>query len=97
MKNELKENGDLVLFENKKIRRQEYKGEWYYSIVDIIEILTESKDSGAYWRKLKQRLKEEDFSESVTNCHELKFPSKKREKNIKQIVLIKEELIKNEE
>ena len=83
MNNELEKNGDLVLFENKKIRRQEYDGEWLYSIVDVIEILTESKDAGAYWRKLKQRLNEEDFSESVTNCHELKLPSKKDGKKYK--------------
>ncbi len=62
-----------------------------------IEILTESKDAGAYWRKLKQRLKEEDFSESVTNCHELKLPSKKDGKKHKTDCTNKEELIKNEE
>ena len=39
MNTEIKENKELVLFESRKIRRQEYKGEWYYSIVDIIEIL----------------------------------------------------------
>lgn len=76
MSTELKETKDLVLFENQKIRRKEYKGEWYYSVVDIIEILTESVNAGAYWRKLKQRLNEEG-NESVTNCHELKLPSKK--------------------
>ena len=79
MKNELKEDNNLVLFENKKIRKQEYNGEWYYSVVDVIEILTESKDAGAYWRKLKQRLIEEG-NESVTSCHELKLPSKKDRK-----------------
>ena len=83
MKNELEENKELVLFENQKIRRQKYNSEWYYSVVDVIEILTESKDAGAYWRKLKQRLKEEEFSESVTNCHELKLPSKKDGKKYK--------------
>lgn len=73
--NEIKESKELVLFENNKIRRQMYNGEWYYSIIDIIEILTESKDSSAYWRKLKQRLNEEG-NESVTNCHGLKMLSK---------------------
>ena len=73
--NEIKESKELVLFENNKIRRQMYNGEWYYSIIDIIEILTESKDSSAYWRKLKQRLNEEGH-ESVTNCHGLKMLSK---------------------
>lgn len=44
---EVKKN-DMVLFESKKIRKQKYDGEWYYSIVDIITILTESKDPTAY-------------------------------------------------
>lgn len=76
METKVKENKELVLFENKKIRRQEYNNEWYYSVVDIMEILSESDDPGAYWRKLKQRLNDEG-NESVTNCHELKLPSKK--------------------
>jgi hypothetical protein len=45
---------------------------WYFSIVDIIAALTESVDAGAYWHKLKERLKKEG-SETVTNCHSLKM------------------------
>ncbi len=45
---------------------------WYFAIVDVISVLTESIDSHAYWRKLKQRLKEEG-NETVTNCHALKL------------------------
>ena len=45
--------------------------EWYFSIIDVVRILTESKDPNAYWRKLKQRLKAEG-NETVTNCHALK-------------------------
>jgi prophage antirepressor len=82
MDTELTENKELVLFKNSKIRRQEYNGEWFYSIVDIIGILTESKDANAYWRKLKQRLNEEE-SECVTNCHQLKLISKKDGKKYK--------------
>ncbi len=52
-----------------------YNGEWNYSIIDIIEILTESKDANAYWRKLKQRLRNEG-NESVTDCHGLKMIAK---------------------
>lgn len=45
MNNEIiEENKELVLFENRKIRRQEYNGEWYYSIIDIIKILVEQDD-----------------------------------------------------
>lgn len=72
---EVKKN-DMVLFESQKIRKQEYDGEWYYSIVDIITILTESKDPTAYWRKLKQRLTEEGFIETVTKFHGLKMIAK---------------------
>ena len=50
---------------------------WYFSIVDVIAVLTESDDFlrvRKYWNKLKQRLKEEG-NETVTNCHQLKFPA----------------------
>jgi hypothetical protein len=64
----------IQLFEEKRVRtvwdaRQE---KWYFSIVDVIGVLTESVDSNAYWRKLKQRLKAEG-NETVTNCHGLKM------------------------
>ena len=75
MENDLIENKELILFETSRIRRKEYQGEWYYSIVDIVQILTGTKDAGAYWRKLKQRLFEEE-SEVVTNCHGLKLKAK---------------------
>lgn len=76
MNNELSENKNLVLFENNKIRRTEYNGEWYYSIVDIIGILTQQDDyqkARKYWNKLSQRIAEEENSELVTNCHQLKL------------------------
>ena len=75
MENDLIENKELILFETSRIRRKEYQGEWYYSIVDIVQILTGTKDAGAYWRKLKQRLFEEE-SEVVTNCNGLKLKAK---------------------
>jgi DNA-damage-inducible protein D len=68
---------NIKLFENKKVRSH-YDSEkeiWYFSVIDIIEILTESIDSNAYWRKLKQRLKSEG-NETVTNLHGLKMNSK---------------------
>ena len=73
---ELKENKELVLFENSRIRRQMYNNEWYYSIVDIIEILTESKNPRDYWYRLKERLDTEEFSEVSTNCRQLKLTAK---------------------
>jgi DNA-damage-inducible protein D len=62
----------LIIFENNQIRRAWHNNEWYFSVVDVCLALTGSVDSGAYWRKLKQRLKEEG-SEVVTNCHKLKL------------------------
>lgn len=72
---EIKENKELVLFENSKIRRQMYNGEWHYSIVDIIAILTESTDATTYWRVMKKRLSDEG-NESVTKCNGLKMIAK---------------------
>ena len=65
---------NIKLFENKKVRSvwNSEQEKWYISIVDVIEVLTESIDPAAYWRKLKQRLKEEG-NETVTNCHGLKM------------------------
>ncbi|MBO5138720.1 MAG: Bro-N domain-containing protein [Bacilli bacterium] len=73
MDNELEENKELVLFENSKIRRQEYNGEWYYSIVDIVGVLTESKNPNDYWYRLKKRMEDEELSELSTNCRQLKL------------------------
>ena len=64
----------IKLFEQKKVRAiwNDEEEKWYFSIVDIVIILTESIDANAYWRKLKQRLKKEG-NETVTNCHALKM------------------------
>jgi len=62
----------IAIFNGKAIRRKLVDNKWFFSIVDIIEILTESVDPYAYWRKLKQRLLEEG-NETVTNCHTLKM------------------------
>ena len=64
----------IQLFENKNVRTvwDDELEEWYFSIVDVCGVLTESKDPQAYWRKLKQRLKDEG-NETVTNCHALKM------------------------
>ena len=62
----------LIAFENKKIRRIWHEDQWWFSVVDVVAVLTDSKDAGSYCRKLKQRLKAEG-SEVVTNCHALKL------------------------
>ena len=70
------DNFAIQLFEGKRVRivwdaEQE---KYYFSVVDIVQVLTDSADASAYWRKLKQRLKEEG-NETVTNCHTLKLPA----------------------
>lgn len=70
------DKGDIKIFENKNVRTfwDAENEAWYFSAVDVCCVLSDSasKDSGAYWRKLKQRLKKEG-SEVVTNCHGLKL------------------------
>jgi hypothetical protein len=67
---------DIKIFEDRKVRSvwDSENEKWYISIIDVIAVLTESSDPNAYWRKLKQRLKEEG-NETVTNCHALKMPA----------------------
>lgn len=62
----------IAIFRKKEIRRTIYKNEWWFSVVDVCEALTDSVNAGAYWRKLKQRLTIEG-SEVVTFCHGLKL------------------------
>ena len=69
----------IKLFGGDKIRAiwNDEQEKWYFSVVDVVAVLTESKDfqtARKYWNKLKQRLKEEGF-EPVTNCHRLKMPA----------------------
>jgi DNA-damage-inducible protein D len=65
---------NIKLFEERKVRRQwdAEKEIWYFSITDVVAILTDSVDAVVYWRKLKERLKKEG-NETVTNCHALKM------------------------
>ena len=62
----------IAIFRGKQIRKTIHNNEWWFSVIDVCEVLTESTDAGAYWRKLKQRLIEEK-SEVVTFCHGLKL------------------------
>ena len=65
---------EIKLYENKQIRSawDDEKEEWYFSVVDVVGVLTESENPQVYWRVLKKRLKEEG-NESVTNCNTLKM------------------------
>jgi hypothetical protein len=64
----------IKLFKNKQVRSQwdEERQTWFFSIVDVVALLTDSINAPAYWRKLKQRLKAEG-NETVTDCHGLKM------------------------
>ncbi len=80
-------NDKIQVFEDKKIRTawNEETEEWYFSVVDVVSVLTDSKDPTAYWRKLKQRLKAEG-NETVTNCHGLKMTASDGKKRMTDVV-----------
>ena len=87
----MEQNFAIQLFEDRKVRvvwdaEQE---KYFFSIVDIIQVLTESTDASAYWRKLKQRLKAEG-NETVTNCHALKIPAADGKKRMTDVADIEQ-------
>lgn len=71
----MKEN-KLAIFEEKEIRREWYNEDWYYSVVDVIFALTDSKDPKDYWYRLKTRVNEESKIELSTICRRLKLLAK---------------------
>ena len=82
----MSQNDKIQLFEDKRIRTawDEEKEEWYFSVVDVVAVLTDSVDPAAYWRKLKQRLKAEG-NETVTNCHGLKMTAPDGKKRLTDV------------
>ncbi|MBR2438973.1 MAG: hypothetical protein IKB25_02160, partial [Lentisphaeria bacterium] len=64
----------IKLFEQKQVRSvwDDATEEWYFSVVDVVAILTDSQDPRNYWKVLKNRLKKEG-NQSVTNCNQLKL------------------------
>lgn len=66
----------IILFQEKQIRRVWYNEEWWFSVADVIEVLTESQNSAVYWRVLKKRLLDEGAAQTVTNCNGSKMLSK---------------------
>ena len=92
-------NDNIQLFENRRIRTawDEEKEEWYFSIVDVVSVLTDQPDQrGAsnYWAKLKQRLKEEGANQLLTNCQQLKMKSPKDGKRYNTDVADTEQLLR---
>lgn len=66
----------LVVFRGKNIRRTEHNGEWYFSIIDVVDVLTESKNARRYWSDLKRKLTEEEgFSQLYEKIVQLKLMS----------------------
>ena len=95
----MEQNDKIQLFEDKRIRTawDEEKEEWYFSIVDVVAVLTNQPDQrGAsnYWAKLKQRLKEEGADQLLTNCQQLKMKSPKDGKRYNTDVADTEQLLR---
>jgi prophage antirepressor-like protein len=65
----------LVVFQHQEIRRVLHNDEWWFSVIDVVGVLTESPDPANYWRVLKNRLKNEGSDETITNCNGLKLPA----------------------
>jgi len=70
----------IAIFKGKKIRRTIYKNEWWFSVVDVIAVLTDSIDSNDYWYRMKIRVKDEDRFELSTICRQLKLLAKDSKK-----------------
>lgn len=70
----MEDKNKLVVFQDKKIRRIWHDGEWYFSVVDVVQVLTDSSNPRNYWSMLKKR-EEEAGIELSTNCVQLKLPS----------------------
>jgi prophage antirepressor-like protein len=85
----------IQLYEEQPIRTAwvEDEEEWYFSVTDVVQVLTESADGRKYWNKLKQRLIEEG-NQLVTNCHQLKMKSPKDGKRYKTDVANTEQLLR---
>ena len=67
------ETTKIALFKGKKIRKTIRQNEWWFSVVDVVEALTDSLDSNDYWYKMKIRLKDEEKIELSTICRQLKL------------------------
>ncbi len=83
---ELKNNNTIRLYEDKKIRTawDEEQEEWYFAIVDVIAVLTDSPNPQTYWRVMKKRLKDEG-NETVTNCNALKMTAADGKKRLTDV------------
>ncbi len=69
----MEQNNKLVLFQEKQIRREWYNNEWYFSIIDVIEVLTESLNPRRYWSDLKRKLAKEGYNQLYEKIVQLKM------------------------
>ena len=71
----MEQNNKIVLFEAQQIRRTWHNETWYYSVIDVIETLTDTNRSRKYWSDLKKKLNTEGYVELSENIGQLKMPS----------------------
>ena len=86
----MEQNDKIQLFEDKRIRTawDEEKEEWYFSIVDVVAVLTDQptqRGASNYWAKLKQRLKEEGAEQLLTNCQQLRLTAEDGKKRLTDV------------
>ncbi|HLB73339.1 MAG TPA: BRO family protein [Sedimentisphaerales bacterium] len=67
----------IAIFRGKQIRRHwdDSQHSWFFSVVDVVAALTDSKNPAVYWRVLKKRLKDEGADQTVTKCNAFKMPA----------------------
>lgn len=90
-------NNEVALFEQKEIRRTWQDEKWYFSVVDVVSVLTDQPNYDSarnYWRVMKNRLKKEGADELVTNCNQLKMRSPKDGKTYKTDCADTEQLLR---
>ncbi len=75
MKNKKTEENSLIVFQDKKIRRIWHQDQWFFSVIDVVQALTDSADAKDYWYRLKKREQESSGIELSTFCRQLKLPS----------------------
>ncbi len=69
----MNQSDKIILFQDKKIRRLWYEEEWFFSVIDVVAILTDSANPRDYWYKMKIRVKDEEHFEPSTVCRQLKM------------------------
>ncbi len=69
------ETTKVALFKGKKIRKTLFQNEWWFSVIDVIEVLTDSNQPSKYWTAMKARVNSDDGLQLSTICRQLKLKS----------------------